>query len=125
MAPAHSLRRALLTTITWAVAIGFHSRSAAQPAKGEASPVWTVLDPVTVTSSGGSTLTKQADGSVLASGKHPSPDTYTITAHTKLTGIKAVRLEMLPDPSLGNRGPGRAPHGNFVLNEIRLTATPL
>jgi hypothetical protein len=76
-------------------------------------------------SSGGTTLTRQPDDSILASGKHPTPDTYTITAHTTLKGITAVRLEMLPDASLGNRGPGRAPHGNFVLNEIRLTVSPL
>jgi hypothetical protein len=97
----------------------------APPVGRDPAPVWTVLEPIKARSTGGTTLTKQPDGSILASGKHPSPDTYTITARTTLTGITAVRLEMLPDATLGGRGPGRAPHGNFVLNEFRLTVAPL
>jgi pentatricopeptide repeat protein len=85
---------------------------------------WEVLEPVNPTSKGGTTLTKQRDGSILASGKNPLPETYTITARTRLTGIRAVRLELLPDPSLPKGGPGRAPDGNLVLNEFRLTAAP-
>jgi hypothetical protein len=85
---------------------------------------WTVIDPVTLKSAGGAVLTKQADGSILASGKNPSPEVYTITAKTPVTGITAVRLEVLPDPSLPAQGPGRAPNGNFVLNELKVTAAP-
>jgi hypothetical protein len=126
-------RIAVLAATAWAVGLaGCHpavtsapSAEGAPPAGGDPAPVWTVLEPIKARSTGGTTLTKQPDGSILASGKHPSPDTYTITAHTTLTGITAVRLEMLPDASLGGRGPGRAPHGNFVLNEIRLTVAPL
>src|SRR5262249_59177650 len=33
-------------------------------------------------------------------------------------------LEVLTDPSLPAQGPGRAPNGNFVLNEFRITAAP-
>ena len=40
---------------------------------------------------------------------------------TKLKGITAIRLEVLPDPSLPAKGPGRAPNGNFVLNEFKVT----
>ncbi len=64
---------------------------------------------------------KQKDGSILASGKNPSPETYTVNAQTKLNGITAIRLEVLPDPSLPAKGPGRAPNGNFVLNEFKVT----
>src|SRR5262249_9742154 len=35
-----------------------------------------------------------------------------------------LRLEVLPDPSLPAKGPGRAPNGNFVLTEFKLTFTP-
>jgi len=73
-------------------------------------------------STGGATLTKQMDGSVLATGKNPSPEVYTMTANTKLTGITAIRLEVLTDPSLPKNGPGRASNGNFVLNEFKLEA---
>jgi hypothetical protein len=74
----------------------------------------------------GATLTIQKDGSVLASGKTGAVDIYTVTAEAKLTGaITAFRLETLSDPSLPGKGPGRAENGNFVLNELRVTARPL
>ena len=44
---------------------------------------WLVLEPTTATSSGGATLTKQSDGSFLASGKNPKFDTYTFIAKTR------------------------------------------
>ncbi len=86
---------------------------------------WTVLDPTSFKSTGGAILNKQPDGSILASGKNPFPEMYTITADTKLAGITAIRLEVLSDPSLPSKGPGRAPNGNFVLNEFRVSAAPL
>src|SRR5262249_35518081 len=53
---------------------------------------WTVLDPISVVSSNGTTLTKQADLSLLASGARPDKDTYVIVAQTPLRAITAVRL---------------------------------
>jgi hypothetical protein len=85
---------------------------------------WTVLEPAVATATGGTILTKQPDSSLLASGSNPTTDTYVITASTKLTGITGVRLEVLPDPSLPAKGPGRAPNGNFVLSEFRVMAKP-
>ena len=41
-----------------------------------------------------------------------------------MTGITGLRLEVLPDARLPNQGPGRATDGNFVLNEIEVTAAP-
>jgi hypothetical protein len=99
-------------------------RQAKWEADMKATPVWTPLEIVSAKSAGGAVLTKQADGSILASGKNPSPETYTITAKTNLKGITAIRLEVLPDPSLPTQGPGRANNGNFVLNEFQVTATP-
>ncbi|HJT78473.1 MAG TPA: DUF1549 domain-containing protein [Gemmataceae bacterium] len=92
--------------------------------KGQKPADWEVLEPATLKATGGAKLTKQADGSVLASGKNPTPETYTVTARTKLKGITGVRLEVLTDPKLPSQGPGRAPNGNFVLNEFRVTAAP-
>jgi hypothetical protein len=83
---------------------------------------WTVLEPLGAMSAGGATLTKQEDGSLLASGTNPTTDTYTVAVGTDLTGITAVRLEVLPDPTLPAMGPGRVAHGNFVLSEFQLTA---
>ena len=89
-----------------------------------ASAMWTVLEPASLVSSGGASLTRQKDGSILAGGENPSPDTYTITATTELTGITGFRLEVLPDSRLPSNGPGRAVNGNFALNEFRVTAAP-
>ena len=85
-------------------------------------PEWTPLDLVTMTAKSGATLTKQADGSILVSGKPGVTDLYTITATTKAAGLTAIRLEVLPDKTLPAMGPGRAPNGNFVLNDVKLSA---
>jgi hypothetical protein len=84
-------------------------------------PTWTPLDAAVLTSSQGTTLAKQKDGSILATGTSPDKDTYTIVVYTNLTGITGFRLAVLPDRTLPNKGPGRA-GGNFVLNELRVTA---
>jgi hypothetical protein len=91
--------------------------------KNTIPPTWTPVDIDKSVSQGGATLTKQSDGSLLASGKNPLKDTYTITGRTTLNGFTALRLEVLPDASLQAKGPGRAPNGNFVLTELRLTYT--
>jgi hypothetical protein len=120
-----AMRCLLVRTLLLAVSLlAWPSRSSAQQTEREASPVWHVLEPVKAVSASGATLTTQADGSLLAGGKNPPTDTYTITAHTRLTGITAVRLEALPDASLASRGPGRAFNGNFVLTAFRLTVAP-
>src|SRR5947209_997827 len=85
---------------------------------------WTPLDPATFASSGGATLTKQPDLSILASGKRPDVDTYTITASTDFRAITAVRLELLTDDSLPHKGPGRQDNGNLHLNEFKIFAAP-
>ena len=54
-------------------------------------------------------------------GRRPTPS----RRDSSLTGITGIRLEALTDPSLPGQGPGRAPNGNFVLNEFRVTAAPL
>ncbi|MEM1225396.1 MAG: PSD1 and planctomycete cytochrome C domain-containing protein [Planctomycetota bacterium] len=60
------------------------------------------------------------DGSILVQGDNPAKATYTIEATTKAENVTGIRVEVMPDDSLPRRGPGRAKHGNFVLNEIRL-----
>ncbi len=83
---------------------------------------WQPLVPKTVTDTNGATFTTSADGSILASGKDEAGD-LTITAETDLRDIVGIRLELMTDDSLPNKGPGRAPDGNFVLNEMKVTAT--
>jgi len=86
-------------------------------------PKWLVLDPTSAKSSGGATMTRQPDGSYLVSGTRPQHDVYTFTAPAPLTGITAIKLEALADPSLVKGGPGRADNGNFALSDFSVTAT--
>jgi hypothetical protein len=86
------------------------------------TPVWEVLAPDEMKSAGGATLAKQGDNSILVSGPNNTPETYTVTFQTKLKGITGIRLEVLADSALPAKGPGRAPNGNFVLNEFTVEA---
>ncbi len=87
-----------------------------------AEPKWTTLKPRAVKSEGGATLTVRPDGSVLASGANPDTDVYTVEADVE-GRIGAIRLEVLPDPSMPAGGSGRAPAwGNFILTDFRVTA---
>ncbi|MDG3004925.1 PSD1 and planctomycete cytochrome C domain-containing protein [Paludisphaera mucosa] len=87
---------------------------------------WTVLTPTKVVSRKNATMTVQPDGSVLASGDKPNNDVYEVDLKTPLKAT-AIRLEVLPDPSLPEGGPGRAPLfqvGDFLLTEFQATARP-
>ncbi len=91
----------------------------AAQAEWEKSQVpWTVLKPESLTSAEEATLTLKEDGSILASGKSPSNDTYTFVIKNPLSKITAFRIEVMPDDSLPKKGPGRAGNGNFVLSEF-------
>ncbi|MCZ2342096.1 MAG: DUF1553 domain-containing protein [Bacteroidales bacterium] len=82
---------------------------------------WVTLQPTAFKATNGATLKREADGSVLASGKS-GKGSYTVTATSDLTGITAIRLEVLTDGKLPAKGPGRAKNGNFVLNQFLVTA---
>jgi hypothetical protein len=81
---------------------------------------WHVITPGQISSEHGATLTKRADGSVLVSGANPDTDDFVITATTPLRTPTAIRLEVLPDDSLAEHGPGRAPNGSWVLSEFKM-----
>ncbi len=81
-----------------------------------AERVWTPLTIVRFESNADSTHEPLDDGSILVTGANPGDNVYTIVADAPLAGIRAVRVEALPDPRLPQRGPGRNHYGNFVLN---------
>jgi mono/diheme cytochrome c family protein len=86
--------------------------------------VWIPLNLTKAISTGGATLTNLPDASILATGGNPMYDTYLIEVETDLPEVTAVLLEVLPDPSLPKNGPGRWDRtGNFILDEMSLTAT--
>jgi hypothetical protein len=63
----------------------------------------------------------ETDQSILVGGTNPAEATYTVTAKFPTGKMTGLRLEVLPDPSLGAQGPGRTEHGNFVLNRLELS----
>ncbi|MFQ5734650.1 MAG: DUF1553 domain-containing protein [Planctomycetaceae bacterium] len=66
-------------------------------------------------------FTSQKDGSVLVTGPAPDKDTYSIDVFPKTAGaLTGFRVEALPDKRLPNNGPGRTPHGNFVLTHLQV-----
>jgi hypothetical protein len=88
------------------------------------TPLWSILDAKDATSTDDVKLAKQPDGAILATDKNPEKATYTLKFATEMTGITGFRLEAMTDGSLPGRGPGRAPNGNFVLNELKITIGP-
>ncbi|MEQ1906120.1 MAG: DUF1553 domain-containing protein, partial [Pirellulaceae bacterium] len=72
-----------------------------------------------ISSSGGSSFQRLADESYLAQGQPPNQEVVTFTAPLGKP-IAALRIEALADASLPNKGPGRAPNGNFALCKVEV-----
>lgn len=85
---------------------------------------WIPVVPKTMSSKEGAQLSPRADGAILVSEKNADTDTYTLTIDDLPDAITALRLEVLPDDSLPQKGPGRAGNGNFVLSELVLKVKP-
>jgi hypothetical protein len=81
---------------------------------------WQTVDVSNISSSGGATLTKLEDKSVLAGGTNPDKDVFTIDFNTSADEITGIRLEALADPSLPGNGTSRYTNGNFVLTGVEL-----
>ncbi|TXT35886.1 MAG: Uncharacterized protein FD138_1183, partial [Planctomycetota bacterium] len=85
--------------------------------------VWSPLQPSDVKSAGGATLTKQPDGTYLASGKNPPHDVYAIIAPLAAGQFSGLLLDTLPDDSLPMKSLGRFSNGNFVLSRVEAEIT--
>ncbi len=83
-------------------------------------PNWKMVRPLAATAKHGTVLTIKEDDSILASGETPDRDAYEFELNGLPTGANALRIEVLPDASLPQKGPGRAGNGNFVLSEIKV-----
>lgn len=90
------------------------------------SVTWRPLEVVKADASMGEILVPQDDHSIRAEGPTVDSSTYTLILDTPSPRITAIRLEVLPDPSLPNQGPGRAPDGDFVLQsfDVRAASRP-
>jgi hypothetical protein len=83
---------------------------------------WTMIRPKDARSTQANIkLDIQGDGSVISSGGNSRSD-YVVTLESDLQGITGLLLEVLPDATLPEFGPGRAKNGNFVLSEIQVRA---
>ncbi|MCP5516435.1 MAG: PSD1 domain-containing protein [Verrucomicrobiales bacterium] len=80
--------------------------------------------PATPDSAEGShpTLAIEADDTVFASGDFTKNDTYTVKFNGDWNGVRALRIEVLPDERLPNNGPGRVdyegPFGDFFMSDV-------
>jgi hypothetical protein len=98
----------------------FDERRWEQSFASKQEPKWTTLDEVHFESSGGTTVQKEEDGTLLLGGPNAPRDTYRIRGSApKLSSITAIRLEVLPHESLPAKGPGRSPNGNLVMTDVR------
>jgi hypothetical protein len=86
------------------------------------SSMWQPVGITDFASTGGASLRKLDDGSILAEGTNADKEIYDVTVKTELRGITAIRLEALVDDALPARGPGRADNANFVLSEFEAEA---
>ncbi len=87
---------------------------------GKSVTEWRPLTLESFSSSDGSTLKRETDGSVSSGGIRPEKDTYTVTATTPCASVTAVRLEVLSDVKLPMKGPGRQDNGNLHLSEFEV-----
>ncbi len=88
-----------------------------------APPEWSVLRPSGMLARNGSRLELLDDGSILSSGPAPVKDVYDVLLQPGKRRIAALRIEVLPDPSLPEQGLGRASDGRFILSALELRHT--
>ena len=79
---------------------------------------WTTLDPTELMAKHGSRLKRLEDGSILATGPVPARDTYELVFAPGKRKIQALRLEVLPDPTMPLGASGRADDGRFILSSL-------
>ncbi|GIX04728.1 MAG: hypothetical protein KatS3mg114_0597 [Planctomycetaceae bacterium] len=88
-------------------------------------PTWILPSDMQARVEGTSTLRLLDDSSWLAEGTAAAKENFVIKctlpaeSGSRWTGL---HLEVLPHESLPAQGPGRAPNGNFVLTEIKVSA---
>lgn len=84
-------------------------------------PLWLAISDLKVSAAEPKTqLRIQKDGSILAAGPVPQSDSYTVRFRTPPGRTDVLRLQALTHESLGQSGPGRTAHGNFVLSHLHV-----
>lgn len=91
-----------------------------EPAAGTTVTPWVPLQVVNLQSQHGTTLEEIYDGSVWASGTLPDEETYTLTGTAPLKGVSAVRVDVISDARLPQRGNGRGANGTVTISHVEL-----
>lgn len=92
---------------------------AADAAKNERN--WRVPEKVMAASEGGANLAVRPDGSLVATGKSPAEDVYTVTVTLAEGQHTALRLQAIAELEGQPQGVGRNPRDpNFVLSELEV-----
>ncbi len=84
---------------------------------------WHALTPVEMGATYAAKFTPQADGSIFVDGDK-AQGVYRIEAPLPIDKVTGIRLDALADDRLPNKGPGRAPDGNFVVTEFAAHLLP-
>lgn len=79
--------------------------------------MWREISPASIESSEGTSLKVDVDNIVVAAGKSPPTEIYTIEAEAIPGNITGIRLEVFGSH---DAAAGRSPGGNFVLSEFEI-----
>ncbi len=94
-------------------------------AEREAGAGWVTWRPTVLTASEGPELRIAKDGSIRSVAHNPQTSLYDLVGLAPVAGIRAIRVEALPDLALRSHGPGRAKDGSFVVSKVRFSARPV
>jgi len=102
----------------------FPKRAVEFEKKQDLKVAWKAIAAKSAKSTGDLKLKQEDDKSIVVTeGKIPRA-VYTVTSDAQPGVLAALRVEALADKKFPKGGPGRAPDGNFVLNEIAVTFAP-
>ena len=96
-----------------------------RPALANPQEAWESFEPLELRSVGGATFRRSEDGSWFVEGQLPPRDTYEFESLVPAGKFGGLRLEVLPDASLGGGGGfGRAGNGNIVVTKLEAEIEP-
>jgi len=116
------LQKELRSVMTAARQLAWEKAKLAELSKDNRPPVWELLKPERFVSEQGQTMTVQADGSMLLTGKNPKNDNYEIEFVSGSSGITGIRIEAVPHADFTKGGFARSDSGNFVLTDFSVAA---
>ena len=82
--------------------------------------VWSVIKPEKYFSAEKASFTQRDDGSIFVTGPNAASDTYQVTFQPETQAFDRLQIELLQDPDLPGRGPGRHEDGDAILSELQL-----